>query len=85
MKYTLPCLVGNLLFFHLMRSFKGSALALSTLRIYSLFHCPLLAIFVEVLSVSELSHGQCPPDTALYNEQVFWDRGRMRIKLTHAR
>lgn len=44
-----------------MCSFKRSALAFSTLRIYSLFHCPLLAILIEVLSVSELSHSQCTP------------------------
>lgn len=47
MKYTLLCLVGNLLLFHLMCSFKRSALPFSPPRIYSLFHCPLLGILIE--------------------------------------
>lgn len=47
MKYTLLCLVGNLLLFHLMCSFKRSALPFSPPRIYSLFHCPLLGILSE--------------------------------------
>lgn len=76
MKYMLLCLVENLLFFHLMCSSRRSALAFSTVRIYSLFHCPLPAILVEVLSVFELPRSRCTPVTALYDERIFWDWGQ---------